>query len=302
MIRGNVTSISLQSPWIQRLIPYLPATVSAVFIVLIAFTLAALSWRVLTPPRPPFEAHTPGAPAQKVQRTQPDHARNIADRHLLGTPPSPTQQSDIAAPDTKLNLVLRGVLSTEDLQALAIIAMAGATEKIYAIGDDVPGGARLKTVYADRVILERGANLETLRLPKDRAKGFSLEEHVDETEAPPPAPFEPVTTGDDLGQTLQSYREDLLKNPSRLMSLLQADPVMQNGSFVGFRLRPKTNDPLFKQLGLRPGDIVTHLNGVELNSPERGIKAMRDLIDASELTLTIERAGSRMDIQHQIGG
>lgn len=284
--------------------PHLPAAVSALFIVLIAYSLAGLSWRALTPPRPLFEAPAQGAPAQTRQRAQPDHARRIADRHLLGVPPSPTRQSDIAAPDTKLNLVLRGVLSTEDPQALAIIAMAGAKEKIYAVGDNVPGGARLKTVYADRVILERGANLETLRLPKDRSKGFSLTEHDDdETQTPPPlTPFEPVAVDDDLGQTLQTYREDLLKNPSRLMSLLQADPVMQNGNFVGFRLRPKTNDPLFKQLGLQPGDIVTHINGVELNSPERGIQAMRDLIDASELVMTIERAGSRMDIQHQIGG
>jgi general secretion pathway protein C len=91
---------------------------------------------------------------------------NIVAARLFGelaadTPVAVVEQED--APDTQLSLELRGTITaTEEGQALAIIAERGGAERVYFIGDAVPGGASLHAVYLDRVLLRRGGRLEAL--------------------------------------------------------------------------------------------------------------------------------------------
>ena len=73
----------------------------------------------------------------------------------------------IDAPETQLNLQLRGTIAAGDeTMAHAIIADGNGKDKVYFINDAVPGGAVLHEVYTDRVILNRAGILETLRLPR----------------------------------------------------------------------------------------------------------------------------------------
>ena len=75
----------------------------------------------------------------------------------------------IEAPETKLQLILRGALSSDDPEhARAIIADPRGKEEQYAIGEELPGNAELSEIHPDRVILKRNGRFETLRLPKDK--------------------------------------------------------------------------------------------------------------------------------------
>ena len=44
--------------------------------------------------------------------------------------------------------------------------------------------------------------------------------------------------------------------------------------------------------GLRAGDIITSVNGVELNNPSRSLQLLGDLSQANNIDLTVERAGN----------
>lgn len=299
MKRGIVNQLTLQTPWVQNLIPHLPKAASVLLIVLIALSLAQMTWRLATPGAPTTQANARSTASAPTRQAQIDHARRIADAHLFGLANAPAANSAIAAPDTKLNLTLHGLLATGGDDALAIISTGRGKEMIYALGGTLPGGARLNAVYGDRVILERGASLETLRLPKDKQTGFSLEQS-DEGEADLSPPTQ-LSADEELGRSLQSYREKALKDPAQLISLLQAEPVSENDRFIGFRLNPGSDAPLFSQLGLEPGDIVTGINGMALERPEQGINAMRRLINANEINLTINRNGVEITIQQSIG-
>ena len=73
----------------------------------------------------------------------------------------------VDAPDTSLSWVLKGVLADPDPERSgAILAPQGQPEKYYRVGASLPGNVRLDQVLADRVILVRDGQLETLRLQR----------------------------------------------------------------------------------------------------------------------------------------
>ena len=62
-------------------------------------------------------------------------------------------------------LHLMGVIvSANQKQAEAIIASQGKEAKVYRINDELVDGGRLRSVYRDRVVLQRDGRLETLYL------------------------------------------------------------------------------------------------------------------------------------------
>ena len=182
-------------------------------------------------------------------------------------------------------------------QAIAIIASGGSDEKIYQIGDTIPGGATLKAVYPDRVLLERQSKMETLAFPKDAIKGIAFSK--------PAARAVPVNTASpETDQKLGNLRRKILKNPGQLGKLVQARPVMKNGNFEGYQLSPSGkedgNKQLFQELGLEPGDIVTAVNDIMIDRPEKGLNALQNLVNAPEVTITLLRGGNEVTLHHSL--
>ena len=81
--------------------------------------------------------------------------------HLLGK----AETSLAGMPNTMLQLSLKGLYSGEEPElGSAIIAMPGKKDRVYSVGDKLPGGAILAGVYSDRVVLDRNDELEVLKL------------------------------------------------------------------------------------------------------------------------------------------
>ena len=70
-------------------------------------------------------------------------------------------------------LVLAGVLATEDpKEGMAIIGESAQAAKVVAVGQQVPGGAQLHSVYSDRAVIDRGGTLESVFLPRQSGGGM----------------------------------------------------------------------------------------------------------------------------------
>ena len=270
----------------------LPTLTSAVFIVLIAYLLASLTWQLFAPQPANITTPITDRPQSftpKSQRRQYD--RHIARLHLFGKTQVPKSSAAPVAPETRLNLTLRGVFATDEEDSMAIIASGGTNEKYYRIGDSIMGGTTLKAVYADRVLLERNNRLETLRLPKGKEVGMQI------TRSPKPS----IIEGDpEAGVKLNNLRQDVLNNPEKLGKMVRAIPASKNGRFVGYRLSPRGKNSLFGELGLKAGDIVIAVNNIQIDRPEKGLNALQNLINADEITVTLLRDGSEITIQHRL--
>jgi general secretion pathway protein C len=294
----------------------LPKVVAAGLTVLVGYSLAGLTWRLFLPaPETPIEVVARAPMPTTTPEQHPDYAGQIANLHLFGQAPQPQAAQVLAAPETRLkNLTLRGVYATGDKQALAIIG-GGGNERFYRVGDAIAGGVTLNAVYSDRVILEHNGRMETLRLPRSKdasvlsvansaspgASSFDLmaETYYRTTQFGGASSHLPngQTSQVDLGE----LRQEILQDPGRLSDMVQATAEYENGKFKGYKLIPQGNPQLFSQLGLQEGDIVTAVNGIALDRPDKGLLALQDLVKADQVSVTLLRDGAEITVEHSLG-
>jgi general secretion pathway protein C len=190
-------------------------------------------------------------------------------------------QTEVDAPDTTLSLKLTGVVADNDGDGgQAIISSGRSQEKKYGLGQAIEGanGATLHAVYGDRVLLNRGGQLETLRLPKDApAGGGSVAGRA--PPAPPPAAED------------TSLRNVISENASQLTNIMRMSPAVEGGQMVGFRINPGRDRETFEALGLMPGDVVTDINGMVLDDPSRGLQVFEALGESTMANVTVLRDG-----------
>jgi general secretion pathway protein C len=274
-----------------------------ILFVLVAVSAAQLTW-LLVPTGDGVVGHpvTPRVEAVGGGTPKPGLAA-VAGLDLFGRAEQQVAESPKAvdAPQTRLNLTLRGVVAAgEGPSARAIIAAPGQPEEHYRVGDSVPGGAVLEQVLADRVILRRGGRLEALHLPKEASVGSAAPSAPAATPrmgAPAAAPSLPPSAI----RKLQEYREKIVREPQQAFSLARVQPVMEGGRLKGYRLSPTRERQLFRQLGLRPGDVVTSVNGIGLDNPAQMGQVFSQLTQAGELNLTVERNGVQTSVTVPFG-
>ena len=270
--------------WARAANRYLPNIVSAVLIIALAGKLAELTWTII--PGAPLDAPPPAVSVVATRAgsvaVDLDFA-SITDNHLFGEASqsiAPVTDTVVDAPDTNLNLELRGIVSSADSDGgVAIIADGRGEEKTYAINDaiDGSGGTVLHAVYEDRVILNRAGILETLRLPKE-VSGGSV------TYAGRPDAALPTVAQ-------ASLRDGISENASRITDVLRVVPHIEQGQMVGFRINPGQAREQFDALGLQPGDVVTDINGTTMTDPSRGLQVFEALGEATVANVTVIRNG-----------
>jgi type II secretory pathway component PulC len=301
-----------------------------------------------------------------------DHAARILGAKLMGEAPKARATRPRAVPETRLNLKLIGVLATGTSTGMAIISDSRGEEKVYRVGSRLPGGAVLREVMADRVMLEGASGLEALKLFQPESSDAELISFSDATASgggvprsfpnapsslaaarsalsglragrarggdPGPggqgagggfaaggynvlpggsaastsaAAMERGTEGDlsgfadgardgldtsDLGQ----LRDELVRNPSQLAGLVSAREVRRDGAVVGYALDFQVDDPAIAQLGLQSGDVVTEVNGIQLDGPTQGLRALNALSQASQISATVERGGEVVQVSYNL--
>lgn len=206
----------------------------------------------------------------------------ITNAHLFGAAPAPRQDA-ANAPQTSMPLVLSGIIAGNDPQnGLAILGPTAQNARVYAVGDSVPGGAKLHSVYSDRVLIDRDGRLESLTLPRQANPG----------NAPPPS----AAVLQNESSPIERMRRVITEQPGLLAEVLRPQPVMEHNHMNGFRVYPGRNRAAFMQLGLRPGDQVTAINGTPLDDRDRGEQILRTLASSSEARVTVIRGGQQQEL------
>ncbi|HEV2112174.1 MAG TPA: type II secretion system protein GspC [Gammaproteobacteria bacterium] len=276
-----------------------PSLVTAGAILLIAWLLAQLTWAFLPQPKSAAGAYAP-PPAAAVR--QPSAAK-VADQHLFGVA-NPSAANLGNAPDTTLALTLHGIASAKNPRDSRALIVANSDEEPYGVGATVPGGAVIRAIFPDRVMLERDGRMEALRLPKAEGSGgmTSTLAQAPGPQAPAGMPGPQAPAGmpgpepEDLGQ----LRQEIASNPQKLMDVVRAMPVQEQGKLTGYRIYPAGNSAAFGQLGLHPGDVVTAVNGIPLTDPAQSMRILSTLKTSEQITVTLLRNGQSQTLPLQL--
>ena len=213
----------------------------------------------------------------------------IANNHLFGNAQAQPQSDAANAPQTSIPLVLTGIIAADDPRnGLAILGESAASAKVFAVGDTVPGGVKLHSVMSDKVILDRNGTLESLMLPRQSGPPLGM--------AAAPAPALPNAEN----PIIDRMRQLIASEPGAIADIMRPQPVFAQGKQRGYRVYPGRNRQAFIRLGLRPGDLVTAINGTPLDDPARGQEVFATLGTSSEAHVTVMRNGRQQDLTLQM--
>jgi general secretion pathway protein C len=207
---------------------------------------------------------------------------SITNGHLFGTAEQPKSATAADATQTSMQLVLTGIIAGKDPKVgFAIVGENATAAKVHAVGDNVPGGAKLHSVYSDRVLLDRNGHLEYLTLPRQSSvlNGAPIQAAVP-----------------NQNPAFDRVRRLITEDPSALSDIMRNQPVLMQGKLRGFRVYPGRNRQAFTRLGLRSGDLVIAINGTPLDDPARGDEIFRTIGSASEARVTVMRNGQQQDL------
>jgi type II secretory pathway component PulC len=93
----------------------------------------------------------------------------------------------------------------------------------------------------------------------------------------------------------------IAQGPGAFLQRIEVDPVFANtGAFRGFRIAALHDEPFWKGVDLKPGDVVTSVNGFPIERPEQAQVAFDSLHVSSELRVAYERDGSPRELVYSI--
>lgn len=228
-------------------------------------------------------------PLLNLSSLQQSHLFGQYQKDAVAEKPKPVVKD---APKSRLNVILVGVVTTSiPDKGLAVIANRGA-QATYGINEVIEGTrAKLKAVLADRVIIDNQGRDETVML-----QGIEYKKQSAQTK---PKSQSQSATGNPTNLSrdkVEQVRERLSENPQEIFRYVRMSQVKRDNQITGYRLSPGSEPALFESLGLKSGDVATHINGQDLSDPSAMNQIFRTISELSELNLTVERDGQPYEI------
>ncbi|WP_176758747.1 type II secretion system protein GspC [Thiohalorhabdus denitrificans] len=279
-----------------------------VLVVALGVALADLTWDVF-PPSPPsaglsqgpespsvpggFQAPVGGSPGAQGR----EGPVSESTRRLFGVPASEGNGPGADAPvrETRLDLTLKGILARQEgTQKVALIASGEGEEGVYRVGDSLPGGAEILRIEPRRVILRRNGVTEALNLEVTELEGRASRQGS-------------AGSGSGIRKeganrrvvSRRTVRQNLENLPS-LLRQAKAVPHRVNGEPAGFRIVNIQSGSIYEDLGLREGDVVKSVNGQDIRTPSDALGAYRELKNADEYKVRLERDGQEQTLNYSV--
>jgi general secretion pathway protein C len=97
-------------------------------------------------------------------------------------------------------------------------------------------------------------------------------------------------------QEAQKARE----NMGEILKHARLEPRTINGQVEGFAIkmiRPRT---LLWKLGLKRGDIIKEINGVQIDSAEKALEIYQQLKEARNISIALQRRGKNLTFEYEV--
>jgi len=187
---------------------------------------------------------------------------------------------------TDLKLRLWGTVTADDKQtAYAVIEEQKAKKQsLYRVGDKIQN-ATVKIILREKVILNVNGKDEILEIEKlsknKKIKKSALKSNV-------------VHGHDKKFNRLQT--ENVFKEVNNLMSQANIRPYFEKGTIGGIILTGIKPDSLFHKMGLKNGDIITGVDGEDIESVDNIQEFYKSLEASTDVQLQIKRKGKHKNI------
>jgi general secretion pathway protein C len=284
--------------------------VRVLLVVWLAYVLAQMIWMLVPKPTIPpakvdMSVSSPQASMAQSNSIDIDKLKTATPFGDAAAAPAVDAQPEVnidtqQVTDTQLNLILRGLVYSNDEKVARAVIATNDKQEVFAVGDPIPVGnnVTLAKILADRVIINNNGRNESLWLFKDdpnapKMTSFSAPPNPSIDNQPmgarPPIAYTPP-------QSTAPAGNDIAQMGNTLSDVVAMSIHRENGQIVGYKIRPGRNAEMFNSLGLQPDDIVTAVNGMPLNNPGKIMEIYRSMGSATSANLQILRNGGTVNL------
>ncbi len=210
------------------------------------------------------------------------------------TAPSAKPAAETTSPGAPSRLEAVGVVRSPSAGRSVAILLSDGRSRVVALGETA-FGARLVSIEEDHVTLEVDGRALQLRLARSM-RPPAAEPAV--APAPRPAegpPEDPATPARDMDRRQVQVR--LGEEMNRILTETAVVPVLEDGRVTGVQLTRIAEGSLLTDAGLRPGDVLTRINGTPIDGMATLIGMWPRLQNASELQAVVLRAGQPVSLR-----
>lgn len=198
--------------------------------------------------------------------------------------------STLDAPETSLNLVLKGSRAAGDQQGIAVIQLPDNRQIRAEIGDEILNDVVLEYIFAGRVTLRRNGRLENL----------FMRDTEGETSVILPARTGPVegarasTPRADAPETANSSVQSV--SVTKFWRNVQLQTIQENGRRSGYRVLPRGDADVLLAAGFEPNDVIQAVNGTPIYKLDS--RALQQLMSSNApVQFDVDRDGLRVRVQ-----
>lgn len=215
--------------------------------------------------------------------------------------------------ESELDVELIGTLVADDPALSMATVKASGASRLVRVGSEFE--EKVSLVFIARryiVVNEKGEN-KIIRLWADKVKGkkgpISSPSSARESDRGIPKsnakPKKKYTDGitkvsDTEYEISRAMLDEQLQDLSQLGMEARIVPNYRNGKYEGFKLVGVRPNSLYRAIGIRSGDIVKRINGVEINSPNKAIQLFEQFRSASSIQMDTERRGKAKTFTYNI--
>ena len=228
--------------------------------------------------------------------TLPVLVERIRTSGLFPLPPDPLGIgiAGSAAPPTRapLNLAsklaLLGVVIGEREGVSAIVEeLSSKRQLFFRLHDQIPDVGEISEIRRDGIVVRQGEQQELLELAAAKTEK-PLSAPVPARSAVVPVPGSPVRTVLDRRDV-----EQAMGDLPKLLSQARAVPYLVNGAMNGFRLESIAPSSFYEKIGLKYGDVLQQVNGVDIRDPGTMLTLFQQLRNENTVKLDVLRNNQR---------
>ena len=222
----------------------LPVYLSLLFGFVIAWQVINLTWKIIYP----VNSVTYSIDSNLLKNNSVDAYKNLSgDPFIKGTNQSLNQVFSIDVPPTSLSLRLYGIRYSNSGQLdAAILGFDPNNQRIYKTNEVIADNIILEFIEPERVVISRGGIRESVTFDSDTV-------------------LSPETIKV-LANSSKGIRvEDI--NSSALSQMISFQPYFSNGTLKGYQIYPGNQSKLFDSSGLKSGDVLVAVNGLDIKDP-----------------------------------
>jgi len=234
---------------------------------------------------------------------------SIVDRNIFGikpasaiAPPEAVAPAPVQLPPLRVRLV--GTIVGDADQSLAVIEDLGTKEqRLYHIDDLFGTDAKLIEVSRNEVTFLRGKIRETVTVEEGDSSG---QPGTGQGPLGQPASAVPAVAPRSAG-TQNSWVLDkqevasALENLPQLLTKARVVPDLSpDGKSDGFRIVSISPASFYERIGLRNGDVIQRINGIEVKDPQTFMQVFTQLKDETNITMDLMRNNQKESFTYEI--